>query len=261
LSDIRTLIVSPSPRQILQVKEGIDDIRGVPKLLVKYFQEIDAYKIFRDYFLAHKKDFDYLVISPDDLIVGQRYYDMLIKDLEKEQYPILCGVCNVNLLGSPETLAICIDKLPSMHRNERDYGYADFRNKDHPVQNGIIKVKFAGFPFMFIRKDIVEQIDFTGDLPYNLDQPPHQTNAGIINMDLPFCYECDKKGIEIYCDTRVKLVHLAGAIPSEFGYSSDTLLVGKREAKVLLIDRNGKEHDKTEECLKLSGVISPIIMR
>jgi hypothetical protein len=258
LSDIRTLIVSPSPRQILQCKEGIDDIKGVPKLIVKYFKEADAYKIMRDYFLKHKKDFDYMAIAPDDLIVGQRYYDMLIKDLEKEKYPVLSGVCNLNLLGSPERLAICIDKLPNIHKQEREYAWADTRNKDHPVPSGIIKVKFSGFPFMFIRKDIVEQIDITGDLPYNLDLPPH--SHGSTSMDLQFCWDCDKKGIDIYCDTRVRMVHLSGAIPSVWGFSSDQLYVGTRPARVFYIDKNGREKDITQEALDISKIEAPAII-
>jgi hypothetical protein len=260
LPEIRTLIVSPSPRLILQTKEGIDDIKGVPKLLVKFFNEADAYKIMRDYFLKHKKDFDYMAIVPDDLIVGQRYYDMLIADLEKEKYPVLCGVCNVNLVNNQvDRLAICIDKLPDIRKTLREFGWADLRNKDHPVPEGIIKVKFAGFPFIFIRKDIVEQIDFTGDLPYNQDIPPHST--GSTAMDTQFCWECDKKGIDIYCDTRVRMVHLAGATPSLFGYSSDILYVGVRPAKVLYIDRNGREKDITQEALDIAKLEAPVIQR
>ena len=260
MSDIKTLIVSASPRDILQSKEGLDDIKGVPKLLVKYFNEADAYKVITSYFLKHKKDFDYMVIAPDDLIVGQKYYDMLMKDLKKEQYPVLSGVCNVNVINNQvDRLAICIDKLPSIRRDEREFGWADLRNKDHPIPEGIIKVKFAGFPFMFIRKDIIEQIEIKGDLDYNLDLPKHST--GSTSMDTQFCWECDKKGIPIHVDTRVKMVHLAGASPSIWGFNSDQLYIGTRPARVLLIDKNGREKDITQEALDIAKIVAPVINR
>jgi hypothetical protein len=99
----------------------------------------------------------------------------------------------------------------------------------------------------------------TGDLPYNLDTPSHSN--GSTSMDTQFCWECDKKGIPIHVDTRVRMVHLAGAIPSIFGYSSDTLYTGVRPAKVLYIDKNGREKDITQEALEISKIEAPVVIR
>lgn len=242
---VRTLIASPSPRDLQYWKDGIDSIKGVPKLLAKYYKELEAYTILRDYFLDHK-EFDYLALVPDDLIVSQIHYDALVKDIEDLHNPqVISGVCNYDLTEGQETrLCITIDKMPNGGRKHRPYAWADLRNKDHPVPHGIIPVKFSGFPFMFVRRDVVEKIPFEGDIQWNFELLPGTQSQ---SFDLGFCILCEQAGIPVLVDTRVLMIHMKSCNQRIWKCNPDKLQVGIKKARVLYVDEQGNESDITSE--------------
>lgn len=155
-----------------------------------------------DFFSKHK-EFTHIVVSPDDLVVKREHYEALVKTLEKnvDKYPVFGAVCNINT-STPKTLNICIDHSPHVIRRLRRYIWADADT----VQEGIIKVKFAGMPFMFIRRDILQQIPILGDTRFDIITKHKEPKS----FDCPFCWECNKKEIPIHVDTRIKLLHLRG---------------------------------------------------
>lgn len=242
----KVLIASPSPRDLQPWKDGIDSIKCVPKLLVKYYKELEAYTILRDYFLDHQAEFDYLALVPDDLIVNQSHYDALVKDIEDlHNPPVISGICNYDLTEGQETrLCITIHKMPNMKRGQRPYAWADLRNKDHPVPVGIIPVKFSGFPFMFIRRDVVEQIPFEGDIQWNFELLPGTQSQ---SFDLAFCYLCEQAGIPVLVDTRVLSLHMKGCNKHIWKCDPDKLQVGIKKARVIYVDEQGNESDITAD--------------
>lgn len=244
-----------SPRDIKIVKEGHETFKDVPHLYLKYWKACQAYKIIEDFF-KENTEFSHVVIAPDDLVVFDKHYNALVEDLEKEDFPVLGGICNINTL-TPKTLAICIDELPSIIRRERasrtgrKYHYAQLDSL--PIPEGIIKVKFAGMPFLFIRRDVVEQIGFTGDTIYD----PTRKHLEPRVFDLAFCYECDQKNIPIHVDARVKLLHLNGPMDNpKLSKEVETHKVGKEEPKVYF-QKDDEIQDFSKEYQRLIYNLDP----
>ena len=254
--DIKCLICIPSPRNIDAVKKGIDSIEGVPKLFVKYFNEADAYKIIQGYFLEHKDEYDYCVLIPDDLIVRKHDYDRLVQTILNNGGPVniptISGMCNVIYFPAHRTrMAICLDKEVDLQRRRREHTWPDLRSrswKDGGFDNmDLLKVKFTGFAFQFIRRDIVEKIGLLGDKKYN---PDHMIQEDY-SFDTVFSYMCnhhEPEPIPIYVNPKVRLLHLRGANRIEYP-GIESLLVGKRERKVEYIDESNKSKTITKYCV------------
>lgn len=195
------LVGVPSPRNIDVVADGHQTIRDkyhIPFLYAKYWKEIQAYMIIQDFFLNHSNA-DYLIIAPDDLVVNAEHFEKLAETVEKENYPVFSGVCNLDC-NHPNTLNICVHATPHVLRKLRRYHWAEANQ----VEQGIIQVKFAGLPFQFIRRDVAEKIPLTGDTPHDI----HRRGIEPTSFDTAFCYECEQKNVPIYVDTRVKMLHL-----------------------------------------------------
>lgn len=222
------LIASPSPRDIPQFEAGLDTIE-YDKLLVKYHHPKRAYKIIRDYFLDN--DYTHLVLHPDDLIADVTHFDKLLANCN--DYPVLSGICNVDVDSSPYLLAADITALPNPIRDLRRYTFVP--KSRNP--NRIVKAYWAGFPFMFIQREVVEKIPFEDDTRYNLNDTHNQGWA----FDVTFCYSCSKLGIPIYVDFSVFMNHLKGA-----GHEVKT---GRTAPKVIQkIEESEKWVDVTRFC-------------
>lgn len=252
-TDVRPLIAIPSPRDIPFARDNLNTIEKVPKLWVKYFSEAEAYQIIQSYFLEKSKDTNYLIISPDDLVVTQKDYQELVKTIHDfggpEKMPTLAAVCNIhNIPGYVTQLAICIDTPIHPQRRRRHYQWADMRNPSW-TKNGydkmrLLEVKFSGFGFQFIRRDIIEKIGLQGDLQYN----GFYRDAQNYSFDVIFCWMCLENKIPIYVNPQVKLLHLRGSHVRDYE-GIEPLLVGKKDPKVIYVDEEGKGTDITEECL------------
>jgi hypothetical protein len=255
LGEIKPLIAIPSPRDIAAVKQNLDSIENVPKLWVKYFREGDAYKIIQSYFLEHP-EFNYLIISPDDLIVRKHDYDRLVQTIidngGPSNIPTLSAVCNVIHFPAHRTqLAICLDQEIDLQRRRRKHVWVDLRSrswKDGGYDNmDLLKVKFTGFAFQFIRRDIVQEIGLQGDKKHN---PDHMIQEDY-SFDTVFSYMCnhhEPQPIPIYVNPKVRLLHLRGANKIEYP-GIEPLLVGKKERRVEYVDENNKSKTITKQCV------------
>jgi hypothetical protein len=199
-------------------KESISTIKNVAKLFVKYWPEELAYSIIKKYFLEQTTA-DYLAICPDDLVVGDYHYLKLVETIEKygkENMPTLSGVCNIhNIPGYITELAICVDRPISPERRSRYYKWSNLRHVDfRKLIEGKdrIQVKFTGFPFMFIRRDVVEKIGLDSDLSYN---PYHRVREGY-SIDVVFCHKANEEGIPLYVNPWVQMLHLRGSKNKEY---------------------------------------------
>lgn len=197
------LVCVLSPRNIPMVIQGHETFSYVPHLWLKYWRAIEAYKILTDFFLEFTH-FTHLVISPDDLVVREEHYKQLSHIVEKNDYPVFGGVCNVDI-AHPDLMAICKDEVPHIIRKYRK-AYRYYNIALEKQKTGIIQVKFAGMPFLFIRRDIVEKICFTGDTVYDETRKHIEPKS----FDLAFSYECEKHKIPIHVDLGVKMLHLNG---------------------------------------------------
>jgi len=79
-----------------------------------------------------------------------------------------------------------------------------------------------GFPFTFIRRDIIERRTIEGD--YIFSGSIHRNNG--IPPDCLFCNNCKDIGIKLMVDTDVRMFHYANHSPS---------LVGKQTCKQVFI--------------------------
>lgn len=235
---INTLLACPSPRDIELCQKAFDSITGVDKLIVKYYYKPKAMQIISDFFHAHK-EYTHLAIKPDDLVSNKEHYDKLVSDLQEHDYPILGGLCNANVLRGVYKLGICENQVPAIKRENRVFRKVDVRDLPDVIarQGGktIIKVAFAGIPFMFIRRDILEQVTLESDAKYNniKEGTPEYDRSG--SYDVVFCNKLQALKIPIYVDTTVKMLHLKHSPEAE------KKLVGLKEPYVKFISKTGEE--------------------
>ena len=192
----------PSPRDIPEVIETRKTL-PVDQLWAKYYPEPEAYERAQHEFLNNPllKNYTHFTIAPDDLVIEPRHYEKLVGDLLKYDYPVLCGVCNPYM--SPEYrnyVAVCEFNIPRPRwMDGRRLDWATVWNPEKEKE--IRKVLFAGFPFMFIRRDIMERVKFRPDYSFN-----DGVKAGA-SMDITFCWDCFQNDIPIYADFGCHMLH------------------------------------------------------
>jgi hypothetical protein len=200
---MKILIAIPSPREIPEVKQALDEIKYCDKLWIKNYKEYEACKIARTYLLEHD-EYSYLVIAPDDMVVNKTSFDRLVQDLIKRPtISVLCGYSNRDLSNQyKHESTTSIDYLPSWDRVGREYKCQsmEYFEQIGLSDNPVIQVKYAGFPCMVIRRDVVGLTTLGNDYPDNEEM-------GCCS-DVVFCNECNRLGIPIFCDTRCRFLHL-----------------------------------------------------
>lgn len=214
---VKILFGVPTPFEFKLVEKWQKEI-NIDIIKPKYYPEIQAYTIIRDYFLAHP-EYTHLAIACSDIVVKPEHFSQLIEDLNEFNYPVLTGMMNLAL----EYLNV-YNITKNVVEPERP-AYDWFTNVDE--MDMIQKVWFSGFPLMVIRRDIVEKIPFerTSDL-IGIDR---EVNC----LDISFCWRCYEKKVPIFADTRVKLLHL-----KELNDESQPVLVGV-EKPVTEIKKSG----------------------
>jgi len=198
----------------------LNNLKDIPcdKLILEYYPYPHPHNIARDFFLDHE-EYTHLIIQPQDLLVTKKDYSDLLNNVEKYDYPVLSGVCNVD---RPDTdyfyyWNIC-KACPSRNYLKRRYDY--FPKCKNSL--GIVEVGFMGMSFPFIKRSIIERRTIEGDFIFS--GSVHR-NQGI-PPDLLFCNNCKDIGIKIMADTDVRMFHYANHSPS---------LVGKQSCKQLFI--------------------------
>jgi len=150
--------------------------------------ELDAYRTLRKFFLDHDDEYDYLVLCPDDLIVTDFCFRMLLSNVEDHGFPVHAGVCNVSW-QERDLFSPCM-KLP-----DEENGYQWMTRDALRTADTLLKVKFDALAMCFIRRDVVEKIKLEGD-----------ELGG--RMDVQFAKDCDSFDIPMYVDTRAVMLHL-----------------------------------------------------
>lgn len=213
------------------IPEVLDNLEQVPcdKLYINYYQYPHPHRIARDYFLAHP-EYDWMIVHTNDLVVTKDDYEKIKKDIEDHPFlEIISGVCNVDMDKESDVWNICYN-LPTLEFMNRRYHWVKKGSFE-----GIQRVRFAGFPFMWIKRQVVE-----GLMSY-LDN--EKTRAGFDGTDLFgkdgyaadlwFMHACYKSNIPVYVDSRVDMKHLRFV---------GEMLVGKREPITLFVPWDNTKH-------------------
>jgi hypothetical protein len=190
--DVNPLICSPSPRDIPEVRDAWNKIK-CDKLLAKYYQEYDAYRNLRDYFITHE-EYTHMVVMPDDLIVKPEDFNTLLENVKEYDFHVLSGTCNFDWQSKEKF--ICWQHMQNARGIIRNYmTEEDFDN----VPGGIIQVQFEGFACCFIRRDVLDDIEFNGTTC---------PDGSRRSFDWQFAVDCDVKGITLRVNKYVRMLHL-----------------------------------------------------
>lgn len=214
--DLRILIGIPSPRDIPQFIESTKLLTRYDKYWVKYRPENESYPLIRKKFL--ECSYDYLAILSDDLVVTQSHIDQLIADIEADDYPIISGLCSVDA-RQVNYGKYCVSKeFPKLDNlTQESYKWLEDWEREKWIRLGIpiIQVKHNGFPLIFIRRDIVEQIPFKPLARYGCC------------TDVQYCLDCYAANVPIFVDLRVVGNHLkkADGIYDNWGLASKNPVV------------------------------------
>jgi len=212
---IKPLICNMRARDIKPVLDKRNELK-FDQLSCNYINsmgtEPEVYRRIRDIFLNDERfqKYTHLVIAPDDLIVENHHIEALINDLEAFDYPVLSGICNVDMSLNRYKYAICIRNLPNRnwddgsHTNKEQLRFYDWATEEDIKEGNIIRVLFSGFPLMFIRRDIVEKIPFETDFEWNKDSDPNCAAS----IDVTFNTRCYELGIPVMADCDVNMTHL-----------------------------------------------------
>ena len=194
---MRLLLAMPSPRDLDDVICAWEKLED-DQLHVKYYKEWSAYQRIRNFFLEHK-EYTHLAICPDDLVIKKQDLDILKEDLQKFDYPVISGMCNVNM-DKPDLMNIMIGSIPAKFAKDRTpFSWEKYKN----FKEDLTKVLFSGFPLMIIRRDVVEKIDFDSESKLEGIDPDM-----VVNLDIHFCHRCLENNIPIWVDRRARMIHL-----------------------------------------------------
>jgi hypothetical protein len=182
-------------------------------LWVSFYQEYTAYQKIKEYFLSYK--WDYLVLATDDIVVKPEHIIQLEADLTQLKPLVLGGMMNVEEYDYPNGDLAISNELHIWG------GMKWFTKKTLPNSN-IFQVKFNGFCLMAIRRDIVENFEFTADC-YMRDK--NADKAFGANYDLVFCYYCQKNNIPIYVDRRIFMKHLRRSGKTQLGEKDPSIVL------------------------------------
>lgn len=221
---VNPLVVWWNPKDIPEVRKGIDEL-PCDKLFMNYFPYPYNYTLSRKFFLEHT-EYTHYVALPNDLVPTKEIYDKLVARLEKEDYPVLSGVCNVDMDQHKDWVNVCL-RLPKIPYNQRIYRWLAESQRLNLLSRNIelLDVGFAGFPFMFIRRDIIQKIPFAWT-PEETEQRPIWEVVEGWSGDLAFCTSCDYYKIPIKADLTCLMQHLR---------FHGKMLVGKTDPEIILV--------------------------
>lgn len=225
----------------VDLEQVTDSLKTIPcdQLHISYFKYPYPHIIAEDFFHAHK-EYTHLILLPNDLVFTKDNYESMLKTIETNDYDVFCGVCNVDIGKYRDKLNITSNLPVIGPYYQRRYFWIS-KNK---YPNIILKVPFAGFPAMWVKRQVLEQTRINWLSP-QLKGKNHAIweNQGGYSNDLAFCHNLNQLGIPIYCDTSVNMVHLRYQGVSQ---------IGKKPPKVKFIPYYTKQkHDSQVQVCSL----------
>lgn len=206
---MKLLLARGSPRSNIPEVENENANLPCDKLLVQYMAEIPAYKVMRDFFLS--KDYDYLVLATDDIVVKPQHIEQLKKDLEEKHYDVLSGMMNVDQHEFSQkngNLNICYE----LALKDKKLRYYSWITRNNLPEKDIFQVKFAGFGLTAIHRSIIEKYQFAGDAIFK--------GKGMefgASLDFVFCWWCHENQVPVFVDKRIDMFHMRLSGMSQVG--------------------------------------------
>ena len=208
MSEINLLISVPKVRELKEFDDAVDNyLQDFDKVFVNYYPSFEARHLIKDYFLDHE-EYTHLAILPDDMIPNRVAINLLMNDLSKNDYPVLCGRSHLNNTEEGRKIVTVSLTLASPVMKEGMH-YYNFLQEDSELFMKLLEekqpiiVKHMGDPFPIIRRDVVKLLTFNNDSQYN-----SQLEQDGCCEDIVMCVELDKLQIPIHCDLRAWFKHL-----------------------------------------------------
>lgn len=202
--NINPLFGMPSPRYNRPALQCVrDQWQLIPhdKYIVTHKAEIPALNEIREYFLQHE-EYTHLVICPDDLIITPHVVSKLINDIRAKDYQVISGTCNLHFdetqgLEGITNLAICKDRLSVT--NIENLKHLWMKLEEAITYTEPTQCHFNGLACCFIRRDVIEDIEFDG-IGDNTNEK--------CGSDVVLGWDCEELGITMYVDTHAFMWHL-----------------------------------------------------
>ncbi len=198
---IKPLLVYWRPKDIQPVLDGIKEL-PCDKLFMNYMSYPWNYDIGLAFFKSNK-EYTHLICLPNDLVPTRKIYDKLIKNIKDKDYPVISGVCNWDTGKYKDYLNIT-SNLPGLKYSERFY----HKISKNRYPNMIFVVPWAGFPFMFIRRDIIMKVPFPPECAKDNNFRPIWEEKGGFGGDVCWAHSLDFHKIEQWVDTSCNMKHL-----------------------------------------------------
>lgn len=199
---IKPLLVYWRPKDIQPVLDGLKEI-PCDQLWLNYMPYPYNYEMSISFFKANP-EYTHLICHPNDLVPTREVYDKLINHILEKDYDVISGCCNVDTTKYKDYLNFT-GNLPDLKYEKRVYQWIS-KNR---YPNMVLKVPWAGFPFMFIKREIVEKVPFPPVCVKDTDgERPIWESKGGFGGDLCWAHNLDANGIEQYVDTSCQMEHL-----------------------------------------------------
>ena len=223
------LIVYWTDRDLYAVRQELARIGYIDQLHINYFDYPYPHRIAENYFKAHK-EYTHLFLIPNDLVVKSENVSKLIRLIEKHDFEVCCGVCNVDLDRNWDYWNVT-SNLPDLSYDTRIYKWIS--KMRYPEM--IIQVPFAGFPLMSVRRDVLDKtrLNWLSPQMKGKNKAIWEERGGYSN-DLAFAYNLKELGIKINCDTSNQILHLRFAGESMKGKKPPRVEFIKKRLELLI---------------------------
>lgn len=190
-----------------EVKDGLNSI-PCDKYQVSYFDYPYPHRMVESFFKEHMK-YTHLILIPNDLVYDITNFEKTKEAILEHDYPVLCGLCNVDLAQHKTDYNVCF-KLPDLSYVNRRYNWLAESTRQELLRRKarFIKVEFAGFPATCIRRDVFDKVHINiFNNPSKTNEAPIWETKGGYSNDLIFCHNLHDVKIDTICDLTNTMLH------------------------------------------------------
>jgi len=245
LSEINPILIIRSPRDLPEVQKCFDNLKQVDKLWIKYYNDVEAHKIAREWVALHP-EYTHIILISDDVYVPEDALNLLLDDICTYDFPAISGcsnMCNTYKVGNNTMCSYCekqiehpiinviLDPFPYLDalgiRSRCVYlgsfpeNYKFLTSSFREKNQKIFQCFFQGHSLCAIRRDIFEEHGCKSYIMpyYNSD-------------DFAFAVDLAENCIPQFADLRVY-------IPHDARFHKD-LFVGKKEPILIFEPKIGE---------------------
>lgn len=244
LSEIKPIMIIRSPRDLPEVQKCFDNLKQVDKLWIKYYNDVEAHKIAREWVALHP-EYTHIILISDDVYIPEDALNILLEDICTYDFPAISGcsnMCNTYKTGrlmcsycekqiEHPIINIILDPFPYLDESGKrspciylgsmPENYAFLTSIFREKNKKIFQCFFQGHSLCAIRKDIFEKHGCKSYIPtFNSD-------------DFAFAVDLNEDCIPQFADLRVYIPHDARF--------HKNLFVGKKEPKLIFEPKIGEK--------------------